>query len=334
MTDAVNTRHDCADSILMSRFVLERATQAGLDAERLARQAGVPNWREGGESVRVPPRYCLRLWELLAHETGDPDVGLRACDEATTGEFGLLEYLFLSAPTLGDALDSCVLHSGSLTTCYSLRITARTDEETRFEVASIVEDCRGRELLVQAAFALIIGRARSATRCPVVPVRVGLRQREPGSVAAFAELFGTSSIDFAADTDALTLRTADLALPMKSADPELTSVLLAYAGTLPATPQFGATWLDQLGTVIDEALVEGVATLETVARRLLTSPRSLQRRLAEYDTGWRREVDRARRRRLQRAEHLPRAQQAEFLGYADPASLRRAVHRWRDRDDS
>ncbi|MEC3916274.1 AraC family transcriptional regulator [Nocardia sp. CDC160] len=327
-------RSDCHDSILMARFPLERAARAGLDPDRIARLAGVPAWREGGESTRVSSRYCLRAWELLERETGDPDVALRVSDDSTTGEFGLLEYLFLSASTLGAALDTCVRHSGSLTTSYSFRIAERTENEVSYEVLSAVDDCRGRELLVQATFALIVSRGRAATRSPVVPVRVGFRQAAPAALDAFTELFGTRAIHFGCAADTLTLRTTELAQPMKQADPELTAVLLSYAATLPATPEFGSTWLDQLGEVLDTALEDGAATLEVVARRLLTSPRSLQRRLADAGTTWRREVDRARRRRLQRAEHLPRAQQAEFLGYADPASLRRAVNRWRDRSDS
>lgn len=318
----------------MARFALERAARAGLDPDRIARLAGVPSWREGGEGTRVAPRCCLRAWELLEQESGDPDIALRVSEESTTGEFGLLEYLFLSAATLGAALDACVRHSGSLTTSYRFRIAERSEHEVCYEVVSVVDDCRGRELLVQATFALIVGRGRAATRYPVVPSRVRLRQAAPARLDAFAELFGTRAIEFGSDADTLTLRTTDLALPMKSADPELTAVLLTYAATLPATPEFGVTWLDQLGDALDTALADGVATLEVVARRLLTSPRSLQRRLADAGTTWRREVDRARRRRLQRAEHLPRAQQAEFLGYADPASLRRAVNRWRDRPDS
>ncbi|MFC3438993.1 AraC family transcriptional regulator ligand-binding domain-containing protein [Nocardia seriolae] len=330
----MNSRSDCHDSMLMTRFALERAARAGLDPDRIARLAGAPSWREGGERTRVAARYCLRVWELVEQETGDPDVALRVSAESATGEFGLLEYLFLSAETLGAALDQCVRHSGSLSTCYTLRIADRSETAISYQVLAAVDDCRGRELLIQAIFALLVGRARAATRSPVVPLRVGLRQAAPARRDAFVELFGTRAIDFGSAEDTVTLRASDLALPMKSADPELTAVLVAYAATLPATPEFGATWLDRLGEVLDAALEDGTATLEPVARRLLTSPRSLQRRLSEAGTTWRREVDRARRRRLQRAEHLPRAQQAKFLGYADPASLRRAVGRWREREDS
>lgn len=318
----------------MVRFVLERAAQAGLDPDRLARLAGVPNWREGGEATRVSHRHCLRLWELMEQETGDPEIALRASDRSTVGELGMLEYLFLSAATLGEALDACAGNSGCLTTSYSVRISDRSAPEVDIELLTPTEDGRGRELMVHAAFALLIDRARWATRYPVIPTKVTFRQLTSAAPGPFVELFGTATIDFASATDSITLRATDLELPMKTADPDLSAVLRGYASTLPATPEFAETWIDRLAIVLDTALAEGAATLEVVARRMLLSPRSLQRRLSESGTTWRRELDRARQRRLENAAHLPRARQAEFLGYSDPAALRRAVNRWRGRDRS
>ncbi|MEV6770134.1 AraC family transcriptional regulator ligand-binding domain-containing protein [Nocardia sp. NPDC051030] len=321
------------DSILMPRFVLNRAIGAGLDSERLARLAGVPGWAEGGEATRVSSRYCLRLWELLEDETGEAAVALRAADDSTVGELGLLEYLVLSEPTLGAAFSVCVHRTGALTTSYSLVIGDRTDREVTYELRTAVEDSRGRELLTHSAFAFMIGRARWATRCQVDPLRVTFREPEPRSRVAFEELFGTATVDFGTAADTITLRARDLELPMKTADPGLAAVLRGYAASMPEPAQFAATWIDRVAAVLDAALHEGVATLDVVARRLLISPRSLQRRLAESGTSWRRELDGARRRRLERAVHLPRARQAQYLGYADPASLRRAVQRWQERDD-
>ncbi|MGW4356559.1 AraC family transcriptional regulator, partial [Nocardia sp. NPDC004582] len=60
-------------------------------------------------------------------------------------------------------------------------------------------------------------------------------------------------------------------------------------------------------------------------------PRTLQRRLAEAGTTWRRELDRARSARLGAAQAtgpLSRGKQAQLLGYADESSMRRAALRW------
>ncbi|MFI6869037.1 AraC family transcriptional regulator ligand-binding domain-containing protein [Nocardia sp. NPDC050406] len=325
----MSARSEWSDSILMARFVLERAARAGVDAEALARAAGVPGWTEGGEDKRVSRRHCTRLWELL-ERARDPGIALRSAGDSVVGELGLIEYLFLSAPTLGAGLDTCSRHSGCLTTSYGFREARRGGRTVTYELLSSGEDGRGRELVVHAAFALLVDRARTATGRRIDPVRVAFRQRPPRLRADFVDVFGTGELEFDAEADTVTLRVTDLDLPLTTADPALATVLLDYAAALPPPAEFATSWVDRVAAALDRALAEGPVTLDAVAQRLHTSPRSLQRRLAESGTGWRRELDAARRRRLAGAAELPRAQQAKLLGYSDPASLRRSVQRWRD----
>lgn len=98
----------------------------------------------------------------------------------------------------------------------------------------------------------------------------------------------------------------------------------------PGPPVRSIRWTDRLEHEVDAALTAGDAGLEAVARRLAVSPRTLQRRLADEGTTWRRELERARHRRLlaSAGSGLTRDEQAALLGYADPASLRRALRRW------
>ncbi|MFJ4657723.1 hypothetical protein ACIP5Y_41210 [Nocardia sp. NPDC088792] len=126
-------------------------------------------------------------------------------------------------------------------------------------------------------------------------------------------------------------RTADLELPFVTADARLAAILHRYAATMPASPAQATTWLDRLGAVLADALDARSATLEAVAHGLALSPRSLQRRLAEHDTTWRAELDRARRSRFEKATAgttLTRSEQARLLGYNDERSARRATRRW------
>ncbi|WP_454198196.1 helix-turn-helix transcriptional regulator [Nocardia sp. Marseille-Q1738] len=63
-------------------------------------------------------------------------------------------------------------------------------------------------------------------------------------------------------------------------------------------PAGGSAWSERVATAIDAALADDTISLASVARRLAVGPRTLQRRLAEEGTTWRRELDSARRRRL------------------------------------
>ncbi|WP_180303995.1 helix-turn-helix domain-containing protein [Streptomyces sp. JV178] len=91
-------------------------------------------------------------------------------------------------------------------------------------------------------------------------------------------------------------------------------------------------WLDLFRTALASAHHDDeTPTLNTIARRLALSTRTLQRRLNEHGTTWKSELDTVRRTHTTRLLHttgLSIDAIAARSGYADARSLRRAVHRW------
>lgn len=78
-------------------------------------------------------------------------------------------------------------------------------------------------------------------------------------------------------------------------------------------------------------VVRGEARLETVARDLAVSPRTLQRRLATGGSSFEALVDDATREIAEkhlRASSLSLAEIAYLLGYSEPAAFSRAFKRW------
>ncbi|KAA2265405.1 AraC family transcriptional regulator [Solihabitans fulvus] len=310
---------------------MRRAVEAGLESHRLAHECGFPSWAMTNDDVRVPSRLYLRTWEVVEHGLGDADAAVRIAERYVVGEVGLYDYLFTTAPTLGAGLALCGPYVGAISTNFRFEPGPETEQEISFEVAMINGDGRGRDLAMQWALAAIFTRSRLVTGAPVSPTHVAFRQSAPRTHAGLVEVFGTSAIDFDAPVDSVSFRTADLELPLHTADPRLAAILQRYAATLPAPPPRATTWSDHLAVALATALDENSATLDRVARRLLMSRRSLQRRLAEDGTTWRAELDRARRRRYEQAadgEPLTRPEQAALLGYEDRRSALRAVKRW------
>jgi AraC-like DNA-binding protein len=130
----------------------------------------------------------------------------------------------------------------------------------------------------------------------------------------------------------MTLRAADLELPLRTADPALAAIMERHAASLPRIQPRPTGWPDRVQQALaDAALAEDPLSLTSVARRLATSPRTLQRRLAEAGSTWRRELDRARQAqfaRLHRHPGAPSDGKAGLLGYSDARALRRARRRW------
>ena len=98
--------------------------------------------------------------------------------------------------------------------------------------------------------------------------------------------------------------------------------------------------LEQLGLAGDfvmqvQALIsaqaEGYPDLNAVAERLYLSPRTLKRRLAEFNSSFRQLLDATRHKdsiHLLKSSELSIERIAIRLGYADPANFTRAFRKW------
>jgi AraC-like DNA-binding protein len=316
------------DSVVLPTFVLSAAVARGADATKLIREARLPGWALSAERGMISCQHAIRLWELAERELGDPDIAVAVAQQHRRGDLSLHDYLVATASTLRDglAVNGEFLHL--VTNNSRWRITAETDRDVTYSYEHSIREHRGIDLGAQFGLAVFCTRARQATGTPVVPVHVGFAQRAPRRHRALTEAFGTRRVDFDQPVNTLTLRKADLNLPLLGADPVLADILRRYAATMP--PRETLTWYGQFQTMLAASLPEA-PTLDGIARQLAMSPRSLQRRLAEHGTTWRAELDHARRRRTEqsRAHAQPTlGSLARQLGYADVRSASRAVRRW------
>ncbi|MFC9997217.1 AraC family transcriptional regulator ligand-binding domain-containing protein [Nocardia sp. NPDC127526] len=283
----------------MPRLILSRAAAAGIDPNRLAREAGMPSWLLADKTARVPSDYYPKLWELLEHTTGDPNSTLRVVGGYRVGELGLFDYLISTADTLGEGLEVVGPYVGSVSSNFRMDPGEQTETESTFNLYMINAEGRGRDLSIQSSLGILVSRIRQMTGRPIDPVRVAFAQRAPARHDAFTEHFGTATLDFGAPVDSMTYRLADFELPHVTADPMLAAVLRRYAAAMPPPPPRATEWPDRVAGVLEQLIDDAEPALDQVARRLFTSSRTLQRRLAESGTSWKLEVERARKRHLE-----------------------------------
>lgn len=318
-------------SAILARCVIATAGD-GLDARMLLHEAALPDTVLSSEYGMVSSRAYLRLWEVAEFHQQAPAVGLRIADTYRIGRFGVYDYLFSTAATVADGIAAVRECGGTMATNHEYRVdpdgTDRAHERT---TALVLADGVGSgvDLTVQAAYASTVARMRYATGASITPTRITLRQQPPQTSTAFRDVFGTRDIEFDAPVDSMTFRIDDLARPLRTADPVLAAILRQHAETL-STPQLDdPSWPERVQAALMAAISEGDASLQTVARRLTVSPRTLQRRLAEADTTWRQELDRARQTLADSADgRATRSAVAHRLGYSDARALRRAARRW------
>lgn len=319
------------DQVLLHRFVISQLAAAGVDRAWLLREAGIQRETLDTSEAHLPSQVFSRLWEVAEHGLDDPNVALRVADGYQLASLGLYDYLFSTMPTLGDGLATCGPYVTAVTTNHQFNLVTENTNEVSLHLDIVDYYGRGSDHTQIWGLAAALTRARRVLRTPLAPVRVKLRQQAPTHHDGFVDVFATSAIEFEAQADAMVFRAEDMQLPLTSCDPVLAGVLQPLAEALPPPPPLESAWPERVAAALSWAMDAGEVSLEQVARRLATSPRTLQRRLGEAGTTWRREVERARTVRLAEtnaAGPVSRARQAELLGYAGAGSLRRAAQRW------
>lgn len=321
------------DTVMAARSLLGAASAGGADARQMAQDAGLPTWALEADGM-LPSWHSMQLFALAERAFEDPDVALTIVERHRVGDLDLFDYLFTTAATLREGLETAGRYLHLITTCNQRRVETETDQETTYSYRHVEPGGRGEDLCLQFNVAVLYARARAATGRPVRPVRVAFAQPAPPSHRRLTEALGTRHVDFGAPVTTFSFSARDLDLPMRGADARLARILNRYAASLAPSPP--VTWSGHFRQVLAESIAAGSPSLEYAARRMAVSPRTLQRQLAGQGTTWRAELDAARQRQAERARQsgpVSAAVLARRLGYADLRSVRRALRRW-DREDA
>lgn len=120
-------------------------------------------------------------------------------------------------------------------------------------------------------------------------------------------------------------------LPLKRRDPVLRRWLERQAADVLAHLPADGDVRDQVRSVLSSLLTVGDVRIDTVARRLATTPRTLQRRLSRAGTSFDTLCDEVRKRAAQNYladSTLTIAEVTYLLGYSEPTAFHRAFKRW------
>ncbi|MFI0943520.1 AraC family transcriptional regulator ligand-binding domain-containing protein [Streptomyces sp. NPDC021020] len=322
------------ESVVLPRLIARAAAIGDTGTRSMLRAAGLPpEVLEGPPTARVPSMRLYGLWTEVIGRTGRQDAGLLTAADYRHGQLDLFDYLFSTAPTLGEGLAVSGAHLHLLSDGSELA-TEESDEEVTISYGALLPDSELRGLVAEFVMGTFTQVIRHSTGGAVAPARVSFTHRAPRRTAGHTELFGDGSIDFDAGTDSITLTRRALDTPLPGADPALAAIIRRTAAAVPPPRPTGP--LPDLRRAILTQFADGRPSLAAAARQLAVSPRTLQRRLAESDTTWRAELDAVRQEfslGLRRTGSWSAQQTAARLGYAEARSLRRARSRWDAREE-
>lgn len=311
----------------MTQGILRWAEGQGIPSAELIETPAREQLASATEGDRVPLALHVSVWKALEDALADPSFALRrASSLLDVSSLGLVGLLAMTSSTVGDSLARSVKYSRVLKDDVVGRMSV-TDTEILIELRT-TEPLR--RAIADASLFAFRHFAERWSGGAVVPKAVFFRHARPDDVSEY-ERFGCA-VHFGQAVDAIAFDRDVSAVPLLTAQPEVARYLektadLWIAQHVRPTEDLRA----RVTATIRDCLEEGRSEIDDVARRLGTSPRSLQRALAAQHLSYRQVLDEVRwsvAAPLVATTDIPLERIAERLGYADGKAFRRAFRRW------
>ena len=298
---------------------LARLKRAGIEARPLLIRAGLSEEDTGDSLRRVPAAAQARFLECAAEALGDGALGLHLAAEGDPRTIGLVFYLGAAAKTLGEAMELMTRYVSVADESARLNLAPQPDGVAlEYKFAGL-----SRHLLRQQsefALAMAIRAIRFATSQEVRPVRVRFAHVRTSDLMDFVRFFGCP-VEFNAPSDHLAFSRETLALPLITADPRLLLTLRPICEAEVGGPnKKGGSLRASVESEVQRLLPQGQANIETVAKALGVSPRTLSRNLAAEGSTFTDIMDQLRHTlalEYLKEPNLPLAQIASLLGYEE-----------------
>jgi AraC-like DNA-binding protein len=316
----------------LSRCVFVDARNKGVDLRPALKRAGLTVQQIENPKIRLDASAQVMFVQLAAETIGDDLLGFHLAQSFDLREFGLLHYVLASSETLGAALQRAerfvsITNEGIVLECL------RCDELAfRADYFGLTRhsDRQQMEFMMTA----LVRVFRQLTNRDVSPTRVCFAHLRSRGVGEFDRYFCCTT-KFGARTDEVVLPPFARELPIVSADPYLSDILIQHAEVALALRSARPSVLrSNVENAITPLLPHDEARIAAVARKLGISTRTLARRLAAEGLSFGGILDDLRSalalRYLEQAD-LSISQIAWLLGYQEVSSFTHAVKRWTHR---
>ena len=322
MTARVSTR--------LTTSMLQGFQRLGVDPDELCRDIDADPEVLRTPDSRVSVVVLARLWLSAERMLGDPMIGLHTAE--AIGPSGLLPYLMMTQPTVERSIE-CFISSTRLASDNLVVTLDRAPATTAIGLDFAFRSGPGVAQTAEYVCGLLASHLFLTTGGRLVPDRVDFMHCARGPSAEYCRIM-QSEVRFERDDTKLEIPTAALDWPLQTESAEV-------ARSLSDQAQRALTELDQedpaarVGTYLRRMFTEGGDdSLEGAAASLAMSPRTLQRRLREEGTSFRKVHDDAGREIASdflADPSLSISEVADRLGFADVSSFDAAFKRWTGR---
>jgi AraC-like DNA-binding protein len=270
--------------------------------------------------------------EMIASKKGLPHLAVEVARHMPLGVLGAADYTWSASSTLMHSILRTGSHIEHLTDGLRMELQIEDGGKNAHMIMHSRVDVHP-PIMTELTFAIIISRMRHVLGGAMALNAVRFRHLARGPKAPYDAFFQTT-VDFGASIDEAVFPASVLQEPLVTADPELLALLRKHPRvTTVRTASSSDVFLQAARAALESALADGETEIDvtTLAKRLRTSTRSLQRRLGERKTSFSDLHDDVRRdlaTTLLENDNLLLTDVAQRLGFKDVSAFHRAFRRW------
>jgi AraC-like DNA-binding protein len=299
----------------------------GVDPVELLRRAGLPLSLFSSGPILVTTEQLFMLWYGIGEISGDPAIGLKLVDRVPVGQHHPASIAAHHARNFRDGLQRMARYK-MLCGSEEMRMSEKGNECV-LEFSWLLSREKIPPFLLDAAFGSMLQLGRRGTGVPIRPLRIELRQSVEHR--EIREQYFGCPIKFKATRNAIVFRKSDLDLPFITYNAELVAMLSPQIDREVARTKSQLTVTSRVKWVLMRLLGGPSPEINDVAKELGMSCRTLQRRITNERTTFRRLISDARRELARSYLLQPALELGEvacLLGYEDPNSFFRAFREW------
>ncbi|QUD88648.1 AraC family transcriptional regulator [Phenylobacterium montanum] len=307
--------------------VVDQIRARGVDPGDLLRSHGVSAAALDDIELMAPLATYVALFEKAAAAVGDPHFGLKAAQATDAGALGALSFMFMSAPTLREALAGFtrfldVLQEGTL-------LEVRP-QGTQLTIAYQIRDSRitarrqDAEYSIGSTYHLIKEYARRFT-----PIEVYFEHERVGAYQVYADYFGCD-VFFGQPLNAIVFNAEILDARSPRLSTRLYPIVTAHLQAAMSERGTPSRLSERVSRLLTDARIARSVTAEEIAGELQLSVHAMGRRLAVEGMSFRKLLlDRRMEAacRLLQEGAAPIGEVSLRLGYGENASFTRAFRR-------
>jgi len=308
------------------RGVLDYCLSRGVPCDGLLAAAGIAPAQVAVPGSRLSADQAFALWEEAQKATEEALIAERVTALLPFGAYRIADYLLMTGSTPREALQKFIRNFPLVNGAFELELVS-SGSETHLQLHSPYTPEGPSRFYVEFIFSMIFARLRFAAGVDWSPGEMCFAHPAPAGIDSYHPTF-RCSVRFNESVNRMVLDEdfANIRLPNGDA---LLSEMLDHYGQSLLKQSAKDEFISDVRKVLSDGFSRGDVDLETTARKLAVSGRSLQRELNARGTSYRDELDRFRRDLA--LDLLTRAQIPDIvslLQFSESSSFYRAFRRW------